>query len=44
MTSAEATNRVGPTVRWRSADRHFKYWTVAPAILVLLLIGLFPFV
>ncbi len=26
------------------SDRHFKYWMIAPAILVLLLVGLFPLI
>lgn len=33
-----------PSGRLRSPDRAFRYWLVAPAILVLLLIGLFPLV
>ncbi len=28
----------------RAPDRHFKYWLIAPAIFILLLIGLFPLV
>jgi multiple sugar transport system permease protein len=44
MTTAEATNRVGAAARRRGAERSFRYSTVAPAILVLLLIGLFPLV
>jgi multiple sugar transport system permease protein len=44
MTAAEAMKRMRPAVRRGGADRSFRYWTVAPAILVLLLIGLFPLV
>ena len=44
MTATEATNRVGLSRRRRGSERNFRYWTVAPAILVLLLIGLFPLV
>src|SRR5262245_26190118 len=44
MTAAEATNRLGLSVRRRGAERNFRYWTIAPAILVLLFIGLFPLV
>lgn len=28
----------------RAPDRHFKYWTIAPAIFLLLLVGLFPLI
>ena len=28
----------------RAPDRHFKYWIIAPAIFLLLLVGLFPLV
>ena len=33
-----------PAVMGRLADRHFKYWIIAPAIFLLLLIGLFPLI
>lgn len=33
-----------PLLRRRSAVRPFKYWSIAPAIFVLLLVGLFPLV
>jgi multiple sugar transport system permease protein len=41
--SLSATARVSPR-RGRSGERSFKYLLAAPSILVLLLIGLFPFV
>ena len=28
----------------RAPDRHFKYWIIAPAIFLLLLVGLFPLI
>src|ERR1051326_2180470 len=33
-----------PAVTGRPADRHFKYWIIAPAIFLLLLVGLFPLI
>jgi multiple sugar transport system permease protein len=41
-SSAAAT--VLPSVSGRPPDRHFKYYIVAPAVLLLLLIGLFPLI
>src|SRR5215475_7666513 len=32
------------TIPGRAPDRHFKYWVIAPAIFILLLIGLFPLI
>ena len=35
----------GPLLRaGRAPDRHFKYWIIAPAIFLLLLVGLFPLI
>jgi multiple sugar transport system permease protein len=35
----------GPLLRTgRAPDRHFKYWIIAPAIFLLLLVGLFPLI
>jgi multiple sugar transport system permease protein len=34
----------GGVVPGRSQDRHFKYWIIAPAFFLLLLIGLFPLI
>jgi multiple sugar transport system permease protein len=44
MMAADATMLVAPSARRRSAERRFKYLTIAPAILVLLLVGLFPLI
>ena len=33
-----------PAIAAHNPDRHFKYWLVAPAIFLLLLIGLFPLI
>ena len=43
MAAEIAISDTSPISRRRS-DRHFKYWIIAPAIFVLLLVGLFPLV
>jgi multiple sugar transport system permease protein len=43
MAAEIAISDTSPISRRRS-DRHFKYWVIAPAIFVLLLVGLFPLV
>lgn len=40
----EAQDETRPARRLRSPDRSFRYWLIAPAVLVLLLIGLFPLI
>src|SRR5262249_59143902 len=43
--SAQMVDDAGaPVVPGRSPDRHFKYVVVAPAVFLLLLIGLFPLI
>jgi multiple sugar transport system permease protein len=44
--SAAVTSSVyeADAARGRAPDRHFKYWLIAPAIFLLLLVGLFPLV
>jgi multiple sugar transport system permease protein len=44
--SAAITSSVyeADAARGRAPDRHFKYWLIAPAIFLLLLVGLFPLV
>ncbi len=34
----------GIHVAGKVPDRHFKYWIIAPAIFLLLLVGLFPLI
>ncbi len=42
MTTATAVAAGGPRAGILLQDRNFKYWLIAPAVLVMLLVGLFP--
>src|SRR6476469_10072958 len=46
LMTSEAVDRIGdaPVARHRMSDRNFRLWLVFPAVLLLLLIGVFPLV